>query len=384
MTPTDEQIRLAIAEQAAEWFVAHRTEMLDEGGREAFIEWLKTSPVHVDEYLRMAAISGQLGQASRDPQLPIEAWVAEATAQGPRVEAPYTGEPGAHDRGPNVVPLRRDPTATKKEGRARQWVSGWRLAGALAVPAIALAAIVATFLLSGTPAQAYETAHGEQRTWQLADGTMLRLNTDSAVEVRLSDSERVVDLSRGQAFFKVAHNAHRRFRVIAGQAEVVAVGTQFDVYRDGRSIQVTVLSGRVAVFSGHTPPPSDGAALPAGALYLAAGQQVRIVDGAIGGPSAVNLHESESWLRGQIAFEQLPLGEVAAEFNRYAPLPIEIDDRSLRILRVSGVFDDWDTASFLAFVQTLTKGVVVERSSSGIRVFRHQAASISHKPGSPP
>lgn len=383
MAPTDEQIRLAIAEQAAEWFVAHRTETLDEGGREAFAEWLKASPVHVEEYLRMAAISGELRQASRDPQLPIEAWIAEAAAQSPSVEAPHTGGPDSYGTAPNVVPFGRDPKSAKEKPPARRWLSGWRVAGVLAIPAIAVAAIVVTVLLSGTPAQAYETAHGVQRTWQLADGTTLRLNTDSAVEVRFSDSERIVDLSRGQAFFKVAHNAHRWFRVIAGQAEVVAVGTQFDVYRHGRSIRVTVLSGRVAVFSGHTPPLSGGAALPGGALYLAAGQQVRIVDGAIEGPSDVNLHESESWLRGQIAFERLPLGDVAAQFNRYAAVPIEIDDRSLRALRVSGVFDDWDTASFLAFVQTLKKGIVIEKSASGIRVFRHPAESPAGDPQSP-
>lgn len=384
MTPTDEQIRLAIAEQAAEWFVAHRTETLDEGGREAFTEWLKASPVHVEEYLRMAAISGELRQASRDPQLPIEAWIAEAASQSPSVEAPHTGEPASYGTAPNVVPFGRDPMSARKKPPARRWLSGWRVAGAFAIPALAVAAIVVTALLSGAPAQAYETAHGVQRTWQLADGTTLRLNTDSAVEVRFSDSERVVDLSRGQAFFKVAHNAHRRFRVIAGQAQVVAVGTQFDVYRHGRSIRVTVLSGRVAVFSGRTPLSSGGAALPGAALYLAAGQQARIVGGAIEGPSDVNLHESEAWLRGQIAFERLPLGDVAAQFNRYAPVPIEIDDRSLRELRVSGVFDDWDTASFLAFVQTLKNGVVIERSASGIRVFRHQSESTAGTPQSPP
>lgn len=369
MTLTDEQIRLAIAEQAAEWFVAHRMERLDGAKREAFTEWLRASPVHVEEYLRMAAISGELAQASRDPQLPVEAWIAEATSQGSNAEAPRPGEPSDH-RPTSVAAARRDPTPATREPRARRWVSGWRLAGALAIPAVAIAAIVLTVLLSGTPAQAYETAHGEQRTWQLADGSMLRLNTDSAVEVRFSASERIVELSRGQAFFKVTHNAHRRFRVIVGQAEVVAVGTQFDVYRHGQAIQVTVLSGRVAVFSGHTPPPSDGAALPSGARYLTGGQQVRIVRGTIGAPSRVDLHQAESWLRGQIAFEQLPLGEVVAEFNRYAAVPIEIDDPSLRALRVSGVFDDGDSASFLAFVRTLRKGVVIERSATRIRVLR--------------
>lgn len=378
MTPTDEQIRLAIAEQAAEWFVAHRTETLDEAGREAFAEWLKASPVHVEEYLRTAAISGELRRVSQDPRLPIEAWIAEATSQPPGVEPQRPDTPDSHSSA-NVVFLGQGPISPHGR-RAPRWISGWRLAGVLSIPAIALAAFLMSFLLSGAPARAYETAHGAQRAWQLADGTMLRLNTDSAVEVRFSRSERVVALERGQAFFKVTHDVHRRFRVIAGQAEVVAVGTQFDVYRHGQTIQVTVLSGRVAVFSGDTLPASDDATLPAGALYLPAGQRVRIVGGVIGKPAGVDLHETESWLRGQIAFEQLPLGKVAAEFNRYIPVPIEIDDPSLQSLRVSGVFDDQDSASFLAFVRTLKTGVVIERSASRIRVYRPQLRPVPPLP----
>lgn len=83
MAPTDEQIRLAIAEQAAEWFVAHRTSAPNEAERAAFAGWLKTSPVHVDEYLRMAAISRELRDAAQHPDVPLEAWVAEATSETP-------------------------------------------------------------------------------------------------------------------------------------------------------------------------------------------------------------------------------------------------------------------------------------------------------------
>lgn len=88
MAPTDEQIRLAIAQQAAEWFVAQRTSSLDEAERAAFATWLKASPVHVDEYLRIAAISGELSLAAQDPKLPIAAWIAEAISEAGSAEAP--------------------------------------------------------------------------------------------------------------------------------------------------------------------------------------------------------------------------------------------------------------------------------------------------------
>lgn len=365
MAPTNEQIRFAIAQQAAEWFVAQRTSSLGGEGREAFAAWLQTSPVHVDEYLRMAAISGELREVVQDPQLPLETWLAEATSDTPGAE-PQNAV--AHGTAPKVVPLRRGSTVGDEQ-RAGRWPSGWRLTWTLAIPVLAVAALCVSVLLSGTPAGAYETGHGEQRTWQLPDGTTLRLNTDSAVEVRFSDAERRVDLSRGQAFFRVSHDPQRRFRVDAGGAELVAVGTQFDVYRYGKTVQVTVLAGRVAVFGGRVPPPAGGAALPAGALELTAGQQLRILGGVIPDrPSSVDIHDAEAWLHGQIAFEGRPLGEVAAEFNRYGSVPMEIDDPSLRAVPVSGVFDSRDSESFLAFLQAM-KGVAIEKSPARIRIF---------------
>ena len=54
MTPSDEQIRLAIAEQASEWLVENRGGTLDREARTRFMAWLQASPVHVGEYLASA------------------------------------------------------------------------------------------------------------------------------------------------------------------------------------------------------------------------------------------------------------------------------------------------------------------------------------------
>lgn len=141
MGPSDEQIRLAIAEQAADWFVANRTETLGDGG--PFTEWLKTSPLHVEEYLRMAAISGELRQALQESGLPISAWMAEATSQSVSVEALRTNPTSPDDAALNVVRLRQAPIPPP-ERRPRRWISGWRLPGALTIAVLALAAILAT------------------------------------------------------------------------------------------------------------------------------------------------------------------------------------------------------------------------------------------------
>ena len=75
-------------------------------------------------------------------------------------------------------------------------------------------------------------------------------------------------------------------------------------------------------------------------------------------------------VHGQVAFDQEPLAAVAAEFNRYGAVPIEIETPSLNTLVISGVFAADDTETFLAFLRTLDD-VTVETTSTQIRVFRH-------------
>jgi transmembrane sensor len=61
------------------------------------------------------------------------------------------------------------------------------------------------------------------------------------------------------------------------------------------------------------------------------------------------------------------LGEVAAEFNRYGPIPVEIEDSTLGELPATGMLDASDTDSFVAFLETLP-GMRVERTPTRIRV----------------
>jgi transmembrane sensor len=209
----------------------------------------------------------------------------------------------------------------------------------------------------------YRTAHGEQSRQVLPDGSVLNLNTDSQVTVRFSRGERVIELERGQAFFQVKHDGTRGFRVSAANAQIVDVGTQFDVYRRPNTVLVSVLEGTAVVYAGPpyvSPPP--------GALRVPAGYQVE-VGGQVGSPRPVDAGAAGAWLRKQIAFSNEPLGAVAVEFNRYGKIAIEIEDPTLRSLPITGVFDAYDTDSFVAFLATL-KDVVVQKTATRIRVFK--------------
>jgi transmembrane sensor len=219
----------------------------------------------------------------------------------------------------------------------------------------------------------FETQHGEQLTRRLADNSVLHLNTDSAVTIRYGKTERLVTLTSGQAEFEVAHEPDRAFRVFAGSAEVVDLGTQFDVRLEHDSTVVTVLEGRVAV--GPSPMvkkfgTNSSQNHPPSFVQLDAGEQTRVTEGEWPAtPIAVDAQNATAWLRREIVFDHEPLERVAAEYNRYTQKPIEIATPALSNLLISGVFATDDTEAFIAFLRSL-RGVRVEVTATRIRVSR--------------
>lgn len=353
MTASEERIRAAVAQQAGTWFIANQSGSLEQAERAAFVAWLKASPIHVEEYLGVALVAHDLPAAAEDPQLSLESLIEMARADDTDVvslEAPLTS---------------REPAAKRMRTPQR-----WSFAASIAAVVLLVAASVLWWTRDGEflgLPKAYQTAHGEQSVIQLRDGSELRLNTDTAVTVRYTRGERVVEIARGQALITVARDEHRRFRVVAGDAHLLAMGTRFDVYRKTDGTVVTVVEGTVAMLAGQTPTGLSG--LPPDALRVTAGHQVRVdAAGIAAQPVPVDVPQAVAWLQQKIAFERRPLGEVADEFNRYGPIAIEIDDATLRGLPITGVFDAYDVDSFLAFLQTL-HGVRVERTTASIRVF---------------
>jgi transmembrane sensor len=352
----DEKVRSAIADQAGEWFVASDEGPLDERGSADLVTWLKASPVHVEEFLGVSAIVRDLKQAHADPEYSLEAVLARARA----------GEDTA------VQPLWPRVIGADRVTPTRRWLSAGVALAASAVLSLGLFSwwnlrpTSHAPLPGGATALHFETRHGEQFSRRLADNSVLHLDTDSAVTIQYGANERLVTLTSGQAVFEVAHEPDRVFRVVAGSAEVVDLGTKFDVRLEDDATVVTVVEGQVAVGT------SSSHGRPRGLVQLGANQQVRVAAGAWPAkPVAIDAQRTTAWLRGEIVFDQEPLQHVAAEFNRYAPKPVEVATPELRNLQISGVFATDDTEAFIAFLHSL-KGVRVEVSATQIRVSPDQ------------
>ncbi len=363
MNSNEEKIRAAIAEQAGEWFVRNNEGPLSATDAAALAAWLKTSPIHVEEFLGVAAVARDLKEARVDPEYSVAAILARARAAEPTSVQP-------------LWPRMIDTALGRDSGR---WLAPAATMAACVLVSIGLLTTWNPWRSAGPPSGSdaitalhFETRHGEVLSHRLADNSVLHLNTDSAVTVRYGKNERLVVLTAGQANFEVAHERNRAFRVIAGPAEIVDIGTKFDVRLQGTAALVTVVEGLVTVGASANPEKSGADAGPGytpAVTWVSANQQMRVAEGERpAAPVAVDAQRATAWMQRQIAFDHEPLEQVAAEFNRYTAKPIEIVTPSLRKLQISGVFATDDPEAFIAFLRSL-KGVHIDVTDHLIRVW---------------
>ncbi|MEJ1965568.1 MAG: FecR domain-containing protein [Gammaproteobacteria bacterium] len=350
----DEIISDAMAARATEWWSLQRDGQLSQRERNEFLAWLRESPLHVEAYLRVTMSAQALAGA-------CHGWTESAAT---------LLEKAAADRGAEIVRVEamqeRAPAA-----RARRSAPRW--------PGLRISFAAASLALIGTciawltrdqwlvTSQTYRTAHAEQRSWRLPDGSVLHLNSDSAVVLRYSASERLAVLERGQAMFQVAKDGGRRFRADARDAQVIAVGTEFDVDRHLGATRVTVLEGRVAVVPGSAMPRSDTPLLAIPHATMVDGGKQLEVGARPASPQPIDVRSARAWTRQQIVFDGTPLGAVVDEFNRYAQVPMRVADASLKSMPVTGVFSAYDIESFVIFLRHLDN-VEVEATPSRILI----------------
>lgn len=357
-----------IGEAAADWLVAFCEGEVDASGREAFMEWLRSSPEHVRAYLRISALWEDEDLFARSRKLDADALVQRALAESNVVCLPGAdiGMRGTGDGRP------APPPPVQRRGVRR-----FAVAASVLVATIGITSLV--WLHAEAPL-VYQTAVGEQRTVTLSDGSTLSLNARSKVVVKYDETRRAVDLVEGQALFRVARNPQRPFIVHSDSAIIRAVGTQFDVSRRPDKTVVTVVEGRVAVSetkvagrggsSALAPGSKSSSAEPGAARFVSAGEQVIATASALTTVQRADVAAATAWTDGKLVFRSSPLAEVIDELNRHTPRRFVIEDEQLADVRISGIFSFTDTAQLTDFLRERF-GVTVRETDGEIRLALH-------------
>jgi transmembrane sensor len=314
------------AQQAAEYLLVPTGE-LSVQRRAELVDWLRESPLHVAEMLRVSRVHAAL-QACRS-------W--EQHAPDDRVPAA------------EVVALRAGaPVDRQAAGRGR----GRRPALWASAAALAMVIAGAAWLMRTWGQQSFQTLPGERRELTLTDGSIVNLAPASELRVRFNGDERQLWLLRGEAFFQVHKDPQRPFVVAINNMRVRAVGTAFSVRREQQGAVVTVLEGRVSVT--NTPPHAAAPARPVTAILVGANEQLRMPEpGALSPVRHVNATVEVAWTVGELIFDDQPVEDVVRRFNAYNRMQIIIDDPQLGARRISGVFRASDPQSFVSFLQSV-------------------------------
>jgi transmembrane sensor len=383
--PSPSKLDRLILEEASEWFVDFRVGDVDAAARERFDEWLRSSPENIRAYMEIAKTYVELPALTLAGSHDLDALIAYARS------------------GENIVRFDNADTVKTREPRASHIRRRFLAAAAVLVLVIAGAA-----WWQSTRFPTYATDIGERRSITLVDGSTVDLNARSRLRIEFSRSERRVELIEGQALFQVSKDKNRPFVVRSGDATVRAVGTQFDVYRKATGTTVTVLEGRVAVYStahvkpaagspanlgsphalGHSAaapealrpfssnsaaqPPTNppGFAEPSGsaAVFLSAGEQVTVMPAdPVITPQHADIAATTAWMERRLIFEGSKLSDVVQEFNRYNTRQLIIEGAQLSDFHVSGVYSSSDPASLIRFLRD-QPGIKITETDNEVRI----------------
>lgn len=281
-----------IQSQAAAWLARRNNGEHSTEQQRAFLVWLNASTAHREAYARAEALWEQMGGL--------------------------------------------DSVANKQLAEARAFLAQRRRQPALRRYAVAALILLAaggilwqTDGLSYLDDHTYQTAHGQTRAVDLADGSRLELDTDSEARVHYSRHGREIRLLRGQAVFTVAHGDPRPFEVFASQGKIRDIGTQFDVRHVAVGIAVAVLDGEVEVAG---TPKATPVAVHRGQKigYRPSGELLPV--------QPIDINTYSAWREGQLAFQARPLREVLEELGRYHRATVTVTAPAVLDTQVSGIF----------------------------------------------
>lgn len=230
---------------------------------------------------------------------------------------------------------RRKPSRSRRSRRR-----GWAAAAPLAVVVVTALTFLLVDRLPGdlgmSKEKVYTTQRGQRAVIKLTDGTDVRLNVDSRLVLpngEFSEDRREVRLE-GEAYFDVARDTSRPFRVRAKDASIQVLGTAFNVeaYPDDVETRVAVEEGGVALQSGRTEAP-DSVLLRSRYLGVIADHQIQEVQ------KEADLSPEMGWTEEKLVFRDAPFDDVRRRLGRWFDLNIQTQVAEGTVDRLNATLD---------------------------------------------
>ncbi|MCE0460809.1 FecR domain-containing protein [Pseudomonas uvaldensis] len=179
----------------------------------------------------------------------------------------------------------------------------------------------------------YRAPVGERRDLTLNDGTLVTLNTDTAIDVYFDSHQRLLLLRRGEILIQTAADPSpvpRPFKVQTEQGRMQALGTRFSVREETGHTRLAVMEGAVRIeLKGLEE------------KVVSAGQSSGFTAFAIDAVKPVD-KSALAWTRGMLMADNMRLADFIDELARYRNGVLRCDP-AIANLRISGAFPINDT-----------------------------------------
>ena len=161
---------------------------------------------------------------------------------------------------------------------------------------------------------------GQKSTIILSDGSKVKLNAGATLtypEKFGHSKSREVYLS-GEAFFEIARDTARPFLIKSKEVTTKVLGTSFNLKEKAGSVSVTVLTGKVKVFTESDTAANDAVFLKPGqqADYNPQSNKIEV--------SHADLEAVTAWKEDIIYFEQANFKEVASRLEKWYGVKVEL------------------------------------------------------------
>ena len=198
----------------------------------------------------------------------------------------------------------------------------------------------------------------------LDDSTEVWLNSESKLiyPEKFTDKERRV-IVKGEAYFKVAHEANRPFRVETDGQVVTVHGTEFNVksYKEDKNVLTTLVEGSISLSKANG----------SGEVMLRPGHQSKFnKQDASTTVRTVNAEMVASWRYGKFVFENQTLEEIMQELSRWYNFEYEFSNNNLKQIEFMGSIPRYSQFDTALTILEKSGGIHFKRQGNKLRIMR--------------